>query len=95
MTGRCELVFFCYSGNSRFIELEVGSFCDFDNNGGVFNVMNDAMDACGGDDFIAGFESGNTSGLFLALTLLRADEQEVEHHDHDDGEHVPVGEKSL
>jgi hypothetical protein len=31
---------------------------------------------------IAGLQGGDAGGLFLALALLRTDEQEVEHYDH-------------
>ncbi len=77
------LVFFRHAGDSGFVEFEIGAFCDFDDDRGVFDAVDNTVEASGGDDFIAVFEGGDARGLFFALTLLRADEKEVEHHNHD------------
>lgn len=90
-----RLIFFRNACDSSFIEFQIGAFCDFDDDRGVFYAVNDTVKAGGGDDFITGFESGDTCGLFFALTLLRTDEQEVKKHDHDDHHDHRVTEDRL
>ena len=54
---------------------------DFDDDGGFFDVGDDAVDAAGGDDAVAGF-GGLEHGFLLFLGLgLGPEEGEVEERD--------------
>ncbi len=69
-------------GDGRLVEFEHGALGDFDDHGVFLHVVDDAVDAGGGDHLVAGLQRGDAGGHFLALLLLRADQQEIEHHDH-------------
>ena len=71
-------------GDGHLIKLDHGAFGDLDDDGVFPDVVDEAVDAGAGDDLIARLESGDACGLFLALFLLRTDEQEVEHDHHED-----------
>ena len=75
-------VFFDDVSNGCLVELNHGAIGDFDHHGFFFKVVNEAMDASGGDNFIACLHGIDALLQFFALALLWADEQEVEHHDH-------------
>ena len=75
-------VFFVDSGDGGFVELDHGSFSDLDDHGVFFDVVDEAVDAGGCDDSVAGLQCCDAGRHFLALALLRANEQEIEHHEH-------------
>ena len=56
-------------GDGGLVEFYHRALGHFDDHGVFFHVVNDAVDSGGGDHFVAGLESCDSSGLFLALTL--------------------------
>jgi hypothetical protein len=69
-------------GDGDFVEGDEDAFGNFDGDGLLRDVVDDAVHPADRDDFVALGHGRDTGFLFLALLFLGADQEEVKHHDH-------------
>ena len=75
-----------------FLDFDDFSFADVQFNGAFADFGDFAEDPSGGDDFVVCGESGEHFAVLLGALVLRADEQEIKHHD-DENQRQQVGDK--